>query len=593
MKVNLSKNCKRLACAAMSMVLCAAAAVPMGVHAESGSQENWTMVFNEEFDDPVLDQSKFSDSYLPHWTTTEQSIAHYDLYDGMISLNIEKDTQGPWWADAGVQKVSSIQTGMRDGMHLFWDSCTVLDHHRAVTNFETKYGYFELRAKVPGDGGLHSAWWMIGNESAAHETAEIDIFEICGPDCKTDKSRVRVSVHPWKDKDLHEQSLDYYPKCNVTDDFHVYGFEWRPEGMKFYFDGELVKQTSQSPDYKMTTLLGIYENDAPLWSGTPDYNSQYPKRFEIDYFRAYKTDEMLQWDAEENRMPTDGENLAPYAVAGGAQDWSWQSPPSNMIDNDAYSAFQSNEAPGFPQYLYLDWDESRTFDTFVMKTAYGQQQAPTEWTLEVSADGQSDWTPVASSGQVQWQSNDWHVDSHTMTFDPVQAKALRIRIDSANLEWNHYAINEIQVWNSGTAPVGVNVASETTSEWNSSNGGLLTDGDRYAAAQSKDRPGFPEPIVLRWTRPVSLNRVDLYSWYARHQAPTSVSIQVSCDDGATWQEVLPQTALEWMYEDETLECSSLSFPRVDGVTQLKLTVHDGNLKWKHFAINELEAYLES
>ena len=155
MKVNLSKNCKRLACAAMSMVLCAAAAVPMGVHAESGSQENWTMVFNEEFDDPVLDQSKFSDSYLPHWTTTEQSIAHYDLYDGMISLNIEKDTQGPWWADAGVQKVSSIQTGMRDGMHLFWDSCTVLDHHRAVTNFETKYGYFELRAKVPGDGGLH------------------------------------------------------------------------------------------------------------------------------------------------------------------------------------------------------------------------------------------------------------------------------------------------------------------------------------------------------------------------------------------------------------------------------------------------------
>ena len=68
---------------------------------------------------------------------------------------------------------------------------------------------------------------------------------------------------------------------------------------------------------------------------------------------------------------------------------------------------------------------------------------------------------------------------------------------------------------------------------------------------------------------------------------------MSCDDGATWQEVLPQTALEWMYEDETLECSSLSFPRVDGVTQLKLTVHDGNLKWKHFAINELEAYLES
>ena len=76
--------------------------------------------------------------------------------------------------------------------------------------------------------------------------------------------------------------------------------------MKFYFDGQPVKETDQSPDYKMTTLLGIYENDSPLWSGTPDYDSEYPKRVEIDYFRAYKTDEMLAWDAAESRTPAAG-----------------------------------------------------------------------------------------------------------------------------------------------------------------------------------------------------------------------------------------------------------------------------------------------
>jgi hypothetical protein len=128
-----------------------------GTDMRPSDKENWSLVFQEEFNDAVLDPTKFSDSYMPHWTTPEQSIAHYDVTDGILSLHIDKDTQGPWWAFDDVQKISSIQTGMRDGMHNFWDTCTITDHHRAVTNFETKYGYFELRARIPNDSGLHSA----------------------------------------------------------------------------------------------------------------------------------------------------------------------------------------------------------------------------------------------------------------------------------------------------------------------------------------------------------------------------------------------------------------------------------------------------
>jgi len=124
---------------------------------EPADKTGWNLVFQEEFNDEILDPTKFSDSYMPHWTTPEQSLAHYDVTDGILSLRIDKETQGPWWAFDDIQKVSSIQTGMRDGMHKFWDTCTITNHHRAVTNFETKYGYFELRARVPNDGGLHSA----------------------------------------------------------------------------------------------------------------------------------------------------------------------------------------------------------------------------------------------------------------------------------------------------------------------------------------------------------------------------------------------------------------------------------------------------
>lgn len=58
----------------------------------------WTLVFQEEFNDAVLNPAKFSDSYMPHWTTPEQSLAHYDVVDGILSLRIDKETQGPWWA---------------------------------------------------------------------------------------------------------------------------------------------------------------------------------------------------------------------------------------------------------------------------------------------------------------------------------------------------------------------------------------------------------------------------------------------------------------------------------------------------------------
>jgi len=556
---------------------------------EPADKTGWNLVFQEEFNDEILDPTKFSDSYMPHWTTPEQSLAHYDVTDGILSLRIDKETQGPWWAFDDIQKVSSIQTGMRDGMHKFWDTCTITNHHRAVTNFETKYGYFELRARVPNDGGLHSAWWMIGSEEKADETAEIDIFEICGPGVKSDKSRVRVSVHPWRDKKCKEQSLDYYPACDVSKDFHVYGFEWQPSGMKFYFDGKLVKETAQSPDYKMTTFLGIYENNAPLWSGTPDYNSTYPKRFEVDYFRVYKTDEMLMWDLVDNKTPTDGENLAPYAVAGAAQDWKWECPPSSMIDNDAYSAMQSNESPSFPQYLYLDWDEAQSFDTFIMKAAYGKNQAPTNWELEVSADGESGWTTVANSGDVIWNGDDWHVEDKTLHFPEVHGKALRIKINSANLIWNHYAINEVIVKDTCKKPIDVNIATESTSVWSSKNGGLLTDGDYKEAAQSADRIKLPTDIVLSWAEPVSFNQIQLNCWYAQNQAPTKVSLEVS-RDGLTWEEIVAVTDLSWEFSDSTIENQVIGFEDVQNVKYLKVKVHEANLKWKHFAINELEVF---
>ena len=63
-----------------AMVLSAATLFAPTVFCETpelqpAEKPGWTLVFQEEFNDAVLNPSKFSDSYMPHWTSQEQSLA--------------------------------------------------------------------------------------------------------------------------------------------------------------------------------------------------------------------------------------------------------------------------------------------------------------------------------------------------------------------------------------------------------------------------------------------------------------------------------------------------------------------------------------
>ncbi|RPF47693.1 glycosyl hydrolase family 16 [Hydrogenoanaerobacterium saccharovorans] len=543
----------------------------------------WQLDFADEFDGPELDKTKFTDNYLTHWTTLEQSKANYTFENGNLVLKIDKDQGG--WRPGTVQMISSIATGMRDGLHRFGNDVEMVDHHRANTNYETKYGYFELRARIQGGPGMHCAWWMVGNQDNANEVTEIDIFEILGKECGANRSKVNVSVHPWADPASREQSLNYYANADLSNEFHVYGFEWDETGMKFYFDNQLVKQTSQTPNYKMTTLLGIYE--APnSWTGIPDPNALYPKKFEIDYFRAYKRPAMI----EQERTPAAGENLAPYAVKGSDKSWDWNNPPSNAGDNNAYTCMQSKDNVTFPQYIYFDWKDGQDFDTVALKSWYAQGQAPTNWDVEVSADGETNWSTVASSGDMTWNTNTVDIESKVLAFSKVTGqKAMRLKINSANTAWKHFAINEVIVKDSSTPCVGTNIANEAIPIMNSADAGFLTDNNLGKATQSKDNLAMPQYITLSWATPVSFDRVKMHCWYAQSQAPTNVDIETSAD-GTAWMTAANSGDLVWHSNDKTIESKDFTFTSVENVKHLRIKINSANLDWKHFAINELEVF---
>lgn len=81
----------------------------------------------------------------------------------------------------------------------------------------------------------------------------------------------------------------------------------------------------------------------------------------------------------------------------------------------------------------------------------------------------------------------------------------------------------------------------------------------------------------------------MHCWYALHQAPTSVSIEVS-SNGYQWEEIVPASNLDWLSTENNIEVQTFNFETVTNIRYLKLRIYDANLKWKHFAINELEVY---
>lgn len=81
----------------------------------------------------------------------------------------------------------------------------------------------------------------------------------------------------------------------------------------------------------------------------------------------------------------------------------------------------------------------------------------------------------------------------------------------------------------------------------------------------------------------------MHCWYALNQAPTSVSFEVS-SNGYQWEEIIPVSNLDWYSDGNSIEVQTFNFETVTNIRYLKLRIYDANLKWKHFAINELEVY---
>lgn len=255
----------------------------------------YALEFQDEFDGPDLDLSKWIPCFLPQWSSSRQAAATYQFENGHLLLQITRDQQ-PWCPEFdGENRCSSIQTGLfagpvgsKIGQSRFRDDLVVREAQTNVRKYTPQFGYIETRVKGSAASGTHVSLWMIGYEEIPEHSGEICLFELVGRERGAESSIVRYGVHPWSDPALHDEFyIEPFPID--TTQFHVYAAEWTPDRIDFYIDNVKIKTIPQSPQYPMQIMLSIFE--LPYdggWNGPYDPKAPYPKTFTIDYVRCYQ-----------------------------------------------------------------------------------------------------------------------------------------------------------------------------------------------------------------------------------------------------------------------------------------------------------------
>ncbi len=234
----------------------------------------YQLVAHDEFSETKLNTQLWSPSYLASRTSPERSAAKYYFSNDCLVLFVNDKSLGYFKDGPSQMTASSLQTGDDNRLH----KPKVHDHDIArVMNFAPKYGYFEIRAKLPKQA--YAAFWLIGAREASNQSAEIDIFEnIEG----SQPPQLKFGLHAWDDKNIKEnkdgKNLRLEPPFDPTEGFHTYGLDWSEKGCELYYDNQVITHSLQTPNYPCVILLTL--------QGTTKVTSQ--QEFVIDYFRGYQ-----------------------------------------------------------------------------------------------------------------------------------------------------------------------------------------------------------------------------------------------------------------------------------------------------------------
>lgn len=265
-----------------SLLLTACLHTPTPVWVERG----YYLVWGDEFEGGILDTSRWkthTNNPAPYDRVPPRSSCNYDGAEIFLDENVSVDNgrlllrtaKGPYLYSGVTGGTCGVQDACGfvgcDSFHLDLDFTSGSVSSKVNFNF----GYFEARVKITPGKGLYPVFWLWHHD-------ELVVFEFFG-----DPSTQYVSMHRGEVyiSEKFNQVKDY------SDAFHLYAIEWTPLWVKWYFDGELIKEEpGQNPAFPdgenrwmgLNLSVNVYE-----WL-RPDSTTSFPTFMEVDYVRVYQ-----------------------------------------------------------------------------------------------------------------------------------------------------------------------------------------------------------------------------------------------------------------------------------------------------------------
>ena len=154
------------------------------------------------------------------------------------------------------------------------------------TKVRSSYGYYEVKAKPMNSGGSSSFWFK--REGVPGWVTEIDVFEIGGK-AKGFEHRYNMTLHVFQtpQETKHWQvGGAWMAPWRLADAYHVYGFDWGKEEIKWFVDGVVVR-TVENTHWHQPLFLVFDSETMPDWMGMPK-DEDLPSTFSVEYVRAWK-----------------------------------------------------------------------------------------------------------------------------------------------------------------------------------------------------------------------------------------------------------------------------------------------------------------
>lgn len=244
------------------------------------AEGSWKLVWNDEFDGPELDQSK--------WTPVSGNVGHYSFRNNIPSIYSDNVT-----VKDGCLVLSNQEMNWREERDRTEDSyerfnyITYYNTGQVTTKGLWTYGRFEIRAKLPAGQGLLTYASLYPVDEGIFQ--EIFIIRNFGHD------PLRISMGSFLETNQPRRYLEKATSgrrlgLDNAADFHTFAVEWEPENIRWFIDDIKVYQVKGNVPEKIPLALslgisvgGANGEDPYIQEGSPLLKHLY-----VDWVRVYQ-----------------------------------------------------------------------------------------------------------------------------------------------------------------------------------------------------------------------------------------------------------------------------------------------------------------